>query len=588
MRNLLAALAFLALSVGCSSEDPTDPTVPIGLSLSLSPSSDTLFLAVGQVAPSTTQLTATAKVRGRAVTLPGHVFESADESVATVDASGLVTARAVGTTTVTVRVNDVRASTTIVVLPIVKSVTLTTPATTALVGDTTVLTAATLDWAGLPVAGQPITFTSSSPSAIVSPTGRVVFVAPGSATITAQSAGASATVTLTALARQFIGGGSSSLSSGLDVTCGLLPLGKTFCFGKAPVIGVAKDTLCFGRVGEFDEGPAGCTLVPLQIAGGLSLTALAAGDDVACGLTGAGKTYCWGIQTFGQIGNGVSSSGTSVLPTLVTGPLIQAATFTQITAGGSHACGIASGQAYCWGKDETLQLGGGDNLFVNSSTPIPVQQGVTFKSLAAGRSHTCGLTAAGAAYCWGLNTSGQLGRGTSGDTTDTPAPVSGGLVFAQLSARGDNTCGLTTTGTIYCWGANHTGQTGSAPSLLAVTTPSPVAGTGYTFVAVGGSDSTKADGPMAHVCALSGTSVSCWGSNRYGQLGRAMAAGTGALSPIPAPVAGSYTALSSGTRTSCAVASDGAYCWGSSIYGATGTQIQALGVTMPTLTAPPQ
>jgi len=579
MRISIVLVACLALALGCSDDSVTDPSAPMGLELTLTPAVDTIFLATDPGVPRTTTLTPSAVVHGTSVPMPMHVFESADEAVATVDENGLVTAQSVGTTTVTVRVNDVRATAAIVVLDIVKSVTVTASASQALVGDTITITTALFDWSDQPVAGEPISFTSSSPDAIATPDGKVVFTAPGSAAITATSDGATGTVTLTALARQFIGGGAATLSSGLDATCGLAPLGRVFCFGRAPILGLARDTLCFGRFNEWDQGPASCALEPLSIAPSVQFATLTMGDSVACGLSGGGATYCWGDQTYGQIGNGVTAAGTPALPTVVGG----GHSFTQISAGGAHACGIASDGAWCWGKDEAFQLGGGDLLAVNASTPIPVRQGVTFTSITAGRDHTCGLTAAGTAYCWGSNAVGQLGRGTFGDSTDAPSPILG-RTFSQISAGGDDTCGLTTTGTIYCWGANDWGQTGQ-PASVATTSPSLVAGTGYTYVSVGGRDTTKIDGPMGHVCALAGTTVKCWGSNRYGQLGNGNVGGS---SSTPVTVAGSYTTVSAGTRTTCASAADGVYCWGSSIYGAMGVPVQALGVGAPTLTQPPQ
>jgi hypothetical protein len=393
MRIRITLAACLALALACSDDSVTDPAAPMGLELALAPAVDTIFLAADPAAPRTTTLTPSATVHGNAVPVPGHVFESADESVATVDDNGVVTAQAVGTTTITVRVNDERATSTIVVLNVVKSLTVTAAADQALVGDTIPLTTSLFDWNDQPVTGEPITFTSSSPNAVVTADGKVVFTAPGAATITATSDGATATVDVTALARQFIGGSSAALSSGLDATCGLLPLGRAFCFGRAPILGLARDTLCFGRFGEWDGGPAACALEPLPIAPSVQFTTLAMGDSVACGLSAGGSTYCWGDQTYGQIGNGVSADGTPALPTVVGG----GHTFTQIAAGGAHACGIASDGAWCWGKDEAFQLGGGDVLAVNSSTPIPVRQGVTFVSITAGRDNTCGLTAAGTA-----------------------------------------------------------------------------------------------------------------------------------------------------------------------------------------------
>jgi len=456
------------------------------------------------------------------ITLPGHVWETSNQAVAIVDQNGTVTAISPGSADIAVRVNSVRATTRIVVI------------------------AASSGGGG-------------------------------------GGGGGGGTVT----PGVFLGGGPGSIASGLDATCGIVTGGQTWCFGKAPLIGVAKDTSCFGRLGEWDEKKAPCTLIPLQIAGSLALNSLTVGDSVACGLAAGGAAYCWGDQTYGELGNGVSADGKSSLPVRVTGPLTAAATFTQVSAGGTHVCALVTGgSAYCWGHDDALQLGNGDVIKANSSTPVPAVPGKVFKQIAAGRSFTCGLQTDGVTFCWGDNALGQLGRGTFGDTTENFVAVSA-PAFTQISARGDNACGLTAAGTIYCWGDNTTAQTGRAAGGITAT-PNQVAGTGYTYVAVGGRDSTIADGAVAHVCALAGSTVSCWGSNRYGQLGRNIAPGNLLMTPTPVAITGTYTALSAGTRTSCAVAADGLYCWGSSLWGATGNQIQAVAVTGPTKAQPPQ
>jgi hypothetical protein len=296
------------------------------------------------------QLVATATRSGVPLTsLPGHVWESSNQAVATVDQNGKVTAVAPGTADIAVRVNSVRAFTTVVVI-----------------------------------------------AASSSGGGGGGGTTPG----------------------VFLGGTPGSIASGLDATCGIVTGGQTWCFGKAPLIGIAKDTSCFGRVGEWDAKQAPCSLVPLQIAGALSLTSLTVGDSVACGVAAGGAAYCWGDQTYGELGNGISADGKSSLPVRVTGPLTAAATFTQVSAGGSHVCALISGgSAYCWGRDDALQLGGGDVIKANASTPVPAAPGKVFKQIAAGRSFTCGLQADGVTFCWGDNTLGQLGRGTAGDTT---------------------------------------------------------------------------------------------------------------------------------------------------------------------------
>jgi alpha-tubulin suppressor-like RCC1 family protein len=98
----------------------------------------------------------------------------------------------------------------------------------------------------------------------------------------------------------------------------------------------------------------------------------------------------------------------------VTGSL----TFSSLSAGGLHTCGLVSGVAYCWGRNAFGQLGVGDTL--DRATPTPVAGDLAFSSLSAGYEHTCGVTTAGAAYCWGRNLEGQLGDNT---TSNRSQPV---------------------------------------------------------------------------------------------------------------------------------------------------------------------
>jgi hypothetical protein len=590
MRAHPLTLALLALSVGCSDDRLTDPLAPPGLALTLAPSTDTLYVDDALATGTSVQLVVSATSRGDPVAVPpGRVFASADPAVAVVDStSGVVTAVAPGTSEVSVRVNDVKGYATIVVLNVVRSVQLSAPATQALAGDTIPLSATVLGWQGQALAGQPIVWTSSNPAATVAADGKVVFSAAGSATITATSAGASASVDLAALTREFVGGSVGSIASGMDATCGLLPLGRTFCFGLEPLVGVARDTSCFGDATPNAILP--CTLIPLQIAGQLQLTSVTVGDSVACGLDAQGRAYCWGDNSYGEIGNGVSIVGSSTLPARVTGPLAMQATFASVAAGRTHVCALdAGGRAYCWGADSAYQLGNGDELRVNSSTPIPVRDTMTsYSAIAAGRAHTCAIRASdGVAVCWGANGVGQLGRGTFGDSSDVPMPVLGGQRFTQLSTSADFTCGLTTGGTIYCWGYDMTdaggihrvsGQTGQAADSITAS-PAALSGTGYVSVAAG----------WNHACALTAAGVAaCWGDNFFGQLGRTTSDLNSQATPADVSSGPSFSAVSAGSRTTCAVAADGAYCWGSAVYGATGNQIQALKVFAPSKTATPR
>ena len=122
---------------------------------------------------------------------------------------------------------------------------------------------------------------------------------------------------------------------------------------------------------------------------------------------------------FGQLGDGTNTDST--VPVAVAGGL----TFQSVSAGSIHSCGVTTaGIAYCWGDNEDWQLGDGTNM--DSTVPVALAGGLTFQSVSAGYEHSCGMTTAGAAYCWGYNGRGRLGDGTN---TDSNVPVLVDLTF---------------------------------------------------------------------------------------------------------------------------------------------------------------
>jgi len=294
------------------------------------------------------------------------------------------------------------------------------------------------------------------------------------------------------------------------------------------------------------------------------LASVSPGSSHSCGLTPAAAAYCWGSNAFAQLGD--SSTRDATTPVAVHGGL----TFTNLSAGKYlHTCAVTTGgAAYCWGYQA---LGGlGDGTTGLSTTPVPVSGGIIFATVSAGGSHTCGLTSAGVAYCWGSNYDGQLGTGTSigphlcgsYSCSPTPVAVSGGLHFAQLSTGNSFTCGVTTASVAYCWGYNGNGQLG-----VGTTTGPEICGSGShcsaSPVAVsGGLSIATISAGIYNTCAVTTTGRGyCWGNNDRGQLGN----GTTDTSTIPVAVSGSLTfsRLSAGDFHTCGLTSVGkAYCWG--------------------------
>ena len=188
-------------------------------------------------------------------------------------------------------------------------------------------------------------------------------------------------------------------------------------------------------------------------------------------------------------------------------------------------------------------------LAADTSPPFPVT--LPLRLIVTGASHSCGLTATGTPYCWGYNAEGELGDGTWTSRV-APARVLTGLVFTTLAAGDYHTCGLTAAGATYCWGANWGRQLGDGTASNR-NTPSAVAGVlRFTSISAG----------AAHTCGLTaGGAAWCWGNNDYGALGNGST--TSAQSPVAVAGGLTFQALSAGSSFTCGISPGGtAYCWG--------------------------
>jgi len=153
----------------------------------------------------------------------------------------------------------------------------------------------------------------------------------------------------------------------------------------------------------------------------------------------------------------------------------QAATdWKTVSAGGTHSCGIrGTGALYCWGYNGAGQLGT-NNTGTNAAYPVRVGSGTDWKSVFAGGNHTCAIRSTGLLYCWGYNGQGQVGTNNTGTNAATPKRVGTGTNWKSVSTGDNHTCATRSTGLLYCWGYNDTGELGTNNTPTHAATPKRV------------------------------------------------------------------------------------------------------------------
>lgn len=332
---------------------------------------------------------------------------------------------------------------------------------------------------------------------------------------------------------------------------------------------------CWGRntSGQLGDGTKEDKSLPARAGEDNDWAIVSAGGDHSCATKTNGTLWCWGLNYNGQVGD--TSNVDKLVPTQVG----NASNWVAVTVGHTHTCGIrntkTSRTLWCWGANDFGQLGFYSSG--NKSIPYNVGNEMDWAAVTAGGSHTCAIKLDGTLWCWGSNDNGQLGDGTVNPNDvffrggrSTPGQIVGGANdWAVVTAGGNHTCATKISGTLWCWGRDSFGQLGDGSTVDKLVPTQVGVASDWALVAGGGS---KQIGSVraSHTCgAKTNGSLLCWGDNAYGQVGT-MAEGNKSV-PSQVTDATNWVKVAGGGFHTCATKTDGAlWCWGWNLAGQLG------------------
>jgi Ca2+-binding RTX toxin-like protein len=333
------------------------------------------------------------------------------------------------------------------------------------------------------------------------------------------------------------------VGAGEAQSCGISSNGALTCWGADQNIG-ALGTGENRTEPSYDPLPvkgldSGVTDVALTASGGFQTT--------VCAIA-SGGARCWGDNDEGQFGNG-TKGGTGNTPVQVSG---LESGVTKISVARSHVCAVHNGAAKCWGAGDDYRLGNSSTTDQPSPViPMGLESGVT--DIAAGSRHTCAIKD-GEIFCWGANTVSQIGHASGDRDGKYPfrlaQPPPGRAI--GIAAGNDFGCALMDSGAVYCWGSNTDGRLGAGSSESKSTNPVLVTGMDSGVSAIHTN--------WQHACAIKSGTAFCWGDGAHGRLGNGATNNSGV--PVQVSNIGGVTSIAAGAYHSCAVASGKQYCWG--------------------------
>ncbi len=263
------------------------------------------------------------------------------------------------------------------------------------------------------------------------------------------------TTTRRDLPAKVVGAGWASISTSGASTCGVKQDGSLWCWGLDN----------FGQLGIGKGAPAHR---PQRVGSGTSWASVSASWVHTCAVKTNGTLWCWGQNLWGQLGIG-SVDRYHGRPQRVG----TASNWESVTTGGWHTCALnAARQAFCWGHNTFGEVG--DGSVTTRTSPVRIDAGSGWLDLSAAWAQTCGITQTGRMLCWGFNRQGQLGDGTLTNRA-RPTTVIGGQTWTQVTTGDGSTCATADDGRLWCWGDDRYGQLGDAGSATPDPTPTEVA-----------------------------------------------------------------------------------------------------------------
>ena len=289
----------------------------------------------------------------------------------------------------------------------------------------------------------------------------------------------------------------------------------------------------------------------------------AAGSSVVV----SGSAWAWGMNNYGQLGNGTTTTtGCGCISTPVAVSLPSGTTVTAIAGGQFHSLALtSSGQVLAWGSNNRGQLGNGTTTYSSIPVPVSLPSGTTATAIAGGGYHSLALTSTGQVLAWGNNVQGELGNGTTTDSS-TPVPVSlpSGTTVTAIAGGFEYSLALTSTLHVLAWGLNANGELGNGTTTNS-STPVAVSQPWGTYV-------TAIAGGLFHSLALTSTGqVLDWGYNGEGELGNGTTTNSSTPVPVSLPSGTTVTAIAGGQDHSLALTSSGqVLAWGYNAEGELG------------------